>query len=81
VTTSVGNCPVFRFQSYRLQPIVVYLNKKYNDKGEPIKPKTINDAKTWWEEFCKIVKVKTIRDITSEDIRRYNDFIFYRVFA
>ena len=52
-----------------------YFSKKYNDKGEPIKPKTIYDAKNWWKEFCKIVKTKTIRDIISKDVRRYNDHI------
>ena len=53
----------------------IYCQRKYNQNGDPITPGTIRNAKTWWKEFCKVVNVKTIRDVTSEDVRKYNDYV------
>ena len=51
-------------------------NKYFNRKRKPLKKKNKEDAQNWWSEFCKIVGVKVVREITLKHINIYQDALY-----
>ncbi|AQT70076.1 tyrosine recombinase XerC [Anaerohalosphaera lusitana] len=43
---------------------------------KPLRQQEYDDSKRWWEQFCKLAKSKTVRDVCLSDIKRYQDALY-----
>jgi len=57
-------------------PTLVEIGNIYLDrKIKPLNKKQKMDSSTWWNDFCRIVAVGSIRDITTEIMQHYHETV------
>ncbi len=45
------------------------------DRDDPLSKQQILDATNYWDKFCEIIKVKTVREIIKEHIKKFNKYV------
>lgn len=45
------------------------------DRDDPLGKQQRLDATNYWNQFCKTIKVKTVREITKEHIKKFNKYV------
>jgi integrase len=48
----------------------------FNRKIRPLNRRERDDSERWWRQFCKMVDVKNIREVTLEHIQRYQNRLY-----
>lgn len=51
------------------------------DRDVPLKKQQILDTTNYWDQFCKTIKVKTVREITKEHIQKFNKYVINSSYA